>query len=484
MEERRQRLEHQGEGHEHREHQERRDDEACRHNEERRSRPGARARLLHPKGARGLLRTVGEGGLLRAKGRHLPFALDVRLPLNRPRIPALPNEAPPTSWRVVGALSISETIAWGTLYYSFGVLLRPFASHLAVSEAAIAGAFSVALLGAAAAAWVAGTSIDRWGPRPVMVAGALLGVASLLWLGVTDTVVGFYVAWAAIGVSHAGVLYEPAFAAITKWFLAPSERARALLTVTTVAGFASTLFVPLTASLYEHVGRSRTVFVLAAFVGLVVLPLNVTLPKHVPSMTRSSALPATAGESVREGASSPRVALLATVFSLHAFASAGVTVHLVSHLREGGRDVVAAATIAGLVGAAQVPARLLFRAFQRFVAARARLPILFGMQALALAALVVPSPTAVLLGALLFGAANGLLTLERAIVIADSFGAEQYGAASGRIATFAHATRAAGPVAVGLVRAASSYTLALLGLAALSALAGVIFWSHGGARRG
>jgi len=408
----------------------------------------------------------------------------VRLPLNRPKIPALPNAAPPASWRVVGALSISETIAWGTLYYSFGVLLRPFASHLAVSEAAIAGAFSVALLGAAAAAWVAGTSIDRWGPRPVMVAGALLGVASLLWLGVADTLIGLYVAWAAIGVSHAGVLYEPAFAAITKWFPAPSERARALLTVTTVAGFASTLFVPLTASLYEHVGRPRTVLVLAAFVGLVVLPLNATLPKHVPSTTRSSSFPATAWGPVRGAARSPRVALLATVFSLQAFASAGVTVHLVSHLRDGGRDVVAAATIAGLAGAAQVPARLLFQAFQRFVAARARLPVLLGAQALALAALVVPSPIAVTIGVLLFGAANGLLTLERAIVIADSFGAEQYGAASGRIATFAHATRAAGPVTVGLVRAASSYTIALLGLAALSALAGVIFWSHAGARRG
>ena len=97
-------------------------------------------------------------------------------------------------WRLVAMLSLSETVAWGALYYSFGVLLRPFASHLAVSEAAIAGAFSVALLGAAAAAPIVGTSIDRWGPRPVMTISALLGVVALASLGAVDSILGFYLA--------------------------------------------------------------------------------------------------------------------------------------------------------------------------------------------------------------------------------------------------------------------------------------------------
>ena len=67
-------------------------------------------------------------------------------------------------------------------------------------------------------------------------------------------------------------------------------------------------------------------------------------------------------------------------------------------------------------------------------------------------------------------------------MIADSFGAEQYGAASGRIAMFAHVTRAAGPVTVGLVKAsASSYSFAFLGLALLSAGAGIL-WTARGAR--
>jgi MFS family permease len=370
-------------------------------------------------------------------------------------------------WRLVAMLSISETVAWGALYYSFGALLRPFASHFAVSEAVIAGAFSVALLGAAAAAWIAGTSIDRWGPRPVMTLSALLGVGALASLGTIDSILGFYLAWAMIGVSHAGVLYEPAFAVITKWFPAPKERGRALLVLTTVAGFASTIFVPLTASLYEHLGRQRTVLILATLVALTVVPLNAALPR------RQTLVTSPAGRVIQRD-TSPRVARFAIVFSLQAFASAGVTVHLLSHLREDGLDLTTAATITGLMGAAQVPARLLFDIFQRFVGARARLPLLLGLQALAFVG-VLGRGHVVPLAVVVLGAANGLLTLERAVVIADAFGGDHYGAVSGRITTFANVARAAGPVTIGLVKlAASSYTLAFLGLAVITSLAAVI----------
>jgi hypothetical protein len=49
-------------------------------------------------------------------------------------------------WLIVGALSITVTVAYGVLQYAFGVLL-PFMHHdLGWSRTAITGAFSVALL--------------------------------------------------------------------------------------------------------------------------------------------------------------------------------------------------------------------------------------------------------------------------------------------------------------------------------------------------
>lgn len=373
------------------------------------------------------------------------------------------------SWRLVAMLSVSETVAWGALYYSFGVLLRPFASHLGVSETSIAGAFSVAMLTSALAAAGVGASVDRWGPRPVMTIGAVLGAGGLASLAAVDGVAGFYLGWATIGVSHACALYEPAFAAIAKWYPAPSQRARALLFLTSMAGFASTIFVPVTAAVYAQCGRQRTLFVLAAMVALVALPLNAALPRWKASATRSRERRADA-----EGSS--RQALLALVFSAQAFAAAGVTVHLVSYLRADGLDLMTAAAITGLMGAAQVPARLVFRVFQRFVPGRARLPLLLGLQALALVVVLARGHAVVAFAVVIFGAPNGLLTLERAVVVAEWFDAEEYGAVSGRIAAFANATRAAGPVTVGLVTGATSYSTSFLGLAALTAFAAAFLW--------
>jgi cyanate permease len=347
-----------------------------------------------------------------------------------------------------------------------------------VSEATVAGAFSLALLTTAGTAGIAGRSIDRWGPRPVMTISGVVGVAAFASLAAVDTVAGFYVAWAVIGLSHGGVLYEPAFTAIAKWCRSPAERARALLVVTTAAGFASTVFVPLTATLHEQFGRERSVLLLAAIVAVTVVPLNAALPRQRGSFSGGTEQGTRESLSTRK---SHKLAVLALVFSLQAFASAAVTVHLVSHLCDRGLDLRAAAMIAGLMGAAQVPGRLLFHLLRRLVGPRARLPLLLGLQAVALVGMLAPAHALVTPAVLLLGAANGLVTLERAAVIADTFGPQQYGAISGRIATFAYASRALGPVIVGLTKtAASSYTVAFATLVALTGLSAVIMWAASG----
>ena len=80
-----------------------------------------------------------------------------------------------TRWRGVLALSVAVTTSWGVLYYAFGVFLPTVARDLGASEAMIGGAFSAALLAAAAVSSLAGRALDRWGARPVMVTAGTLG---------------------------------------------------------------------------------------------------------------------------------------------------------------------------------------------------------------------------------------------------------------------------------------------------------------------
>nr|QEO74083.1 Major facilitator superfamily MFS 1 [uncultured bacterium] len=70
----------------------------------------------------------------------------------------------------------------------------------------------------------------------------------------------------------AGVLYQPAFAALTRW--AGPRRVAALTTVTLIAGLASTVFALLTATLVSHMDWRTVYLVLAGVLAVVTIPLH------------------------------------------------------------------------------------------------------------------------------------------------------------------------------------------------------------------
>ena len=70
----------------------------------------------------------------------------------------------------------------------------------------------------------------------------------------------------------AGVFYPPAFAALTGWY--GPDRVRALTVLTLAAGFASTIFAPLTATLASHLSWRGVYLVLAAVLAAVTIPAH------------------------------------------------------------------------------------------------------------------------------------------------------------------------------------------------------------------
>ncbi len=366
-----------------------------------------------------------------------------------------------SSWRGVLALSVSETISWGALYYSFGVLALPLGTTLGVSAASASGAFSLALLVAGLAAQPVGRWLDRRGARGVMTAGAATAAASLALLATVDSVVGLYLVWSLVGLSQAAVLYEPAFAAITSWFPRPVTRQRALLVVTSVGGLASTVFVPLVTELCVTHGWRAATLVLAAVVALVVLPLHATLPKTtIPPV-------AAARPAVTARCGTRCVRPLALVFAIHSLVATATAAHLLLHLTAVGRSPAEGAWLWGLVGVAQVGGRLLGPLVVGSLGDSARLPGLLALQAVALGAFTVVSGPVLALAVIGFGFSAGLITLERPALVAAWFGTEAFGTVSGRVASIALSTRAAGPVALGWLAAHTSYSAAFITLAGL-----------------
>src|SRR5260370_30515615 len=107
----------------------------------------------------------------------------------------------------------------------------------------MAGAFSLALLLAGLAAMPVGRWLDHHGPRLLMSVGSVVATLLVLAWSQVTTIPQLYLIWAAIGLSMSATLYDPAFATASRWF--DRQRVQALTVITFMAGFASTVFIPL-----------------------------------------------------------------------------------------------------------------------------------------------------------------------------------------------------------------------------------------------
>jgi len=265
-------------------------------------------------------------------------------------------------WIIVAAVSITETVTWGIIYYGFPVFLRPMERDLGASRVAITAAFSVGLGVAALAALPVGRWIDRHGGRALMTLGSCLAtLLTFAWARV-ESLPALYGVWFLMGLAMVATLYEPAFAVVVSWFV--RGRDRALLTVTLVAGFASTIFMPIEAWLLVRVGWRSALTILAVVLAVV------TIPIHALVLRRGAAAvvtPATGGPpgpgpgmTLREAARTVVFWVLCGAFFVGNFATAAVSVHLIPYLVDGGYSPTFAAAVIGWTGAMQVPGRLLF----------------------------------------------------------------------------------------------------------------------------
>lgn len=338
--------------------------------------------------------------------------------------------ADPRARRVLATLCVTVTIAYGVLYYAFTVLAPAIVEDTGWSAPAVTAAFSAGSLFGALAGILAGRAMQHRGPRIVMTAGSVLGAAAVGLIAAAPSLPVFAVGWLIAGAASAGTFYPPAFAALTQWF--GGGRVRAITTLTLVAGFASTIFAPLTALLGEEIGWRGTYLALAGLLLVVTAPAHALLPQ-VSARRHADQGRAPRGTSDRSVITSRRFLLLSASGALTSLAMYASLVHLVPLLLERGIGVQLAAWALGLSGAGQVAGRMMYPALDRRLAPNRRASLVIAMIAVTLLALaVVPGPATVLIAiAILSGAARGLFTLVSATAVSDHWGPERYAALNG-----------------------------------------------------
>lgn len=272
----------------------------------------------------------------------------------------------------------------------------------------------------------------------------------------------------------AATFYQPAFAALTRWW--GPDRVRALTIVTLAGGLASTVFAPLTAALAERLDWRATYLVLAAVLAAITIPahaLALRAPWPPASPGQESARPAGADGTAR---TRPFV-LLATAFTLSGFAMYAVVIGLVPLLEERGASPAAAAWALGLGGAGQTLGRTLYASLAARTTVTTRTAVLIALGATTTAALaLVPGPIALLaLLSVLAGVVRGNLTLLHATAVTDRWGATHYGRLSALLAAPATLAAALAPWAgAALAGALGGYSGLFAALAGSSAVAAVL----------
>jgi MFS family permease len=360
---------------------------------------------------------------------------------------------------------VTEIVSWGVLYYAFAVFLVPMQRELGFSAAELTGAFSVSLLVAGVAGIAVGRFLDRHSPRALMTAGSVAGPLLVLAWSRVESLGAFYAIWVAIGLVMATVLYEPAFTVLAKWFADERERKRALTALTLVAGISSFIFLPVGQALIDAHGWRDALVILAVVLAAVTVPLHAVVLRRPPA---AGARLAEAGAAPGVGAvlRSSEFWALAAAFFLGSVAAFAMIVQAIPFLLERGHGTGFAAFAVGLMGASQIPGRLVFGV------AAVRLPGVFALIAIGIAVIVsVDGTAAVLAGMVVLGMGSGMAILARATVLADRYGPAEYGAIAGVMAAVTTAARAAGPIAAAAWASVVGYEALLWTLVALGVLA-------------
>ncbi|MFD5068557.1 MFS transporter [Streptomyces sp. NPDC058369] len=341
------------------------------------------------------------------------------------------------------------------------------------SAGATTAAFSFALLISAFAGIRVGRIIDHRGPRTVMTAGSVVGVLSILVIAAAPNLPFFIAGWVLAGFAMAATFYQPAFAAVTRWW-AP-DHVRALTIVTLAGGLASTLFAPLTAALADNLSWRMTYAVLAVILAAVTIPAH-ALSLRAPWPPAPSPSKAHTGQSAKAATRSHPFRMLAVALTLSSFTVSAVVVALVPLLLERGYSTSEAAWALGLGGAGQTLGRTLYAALARRTGVTARTTTLIALGGLTTAALAIaPGPYALVIAlSITAGTVRGNLTLLQATAITDRWGTANYGRLSGLLAAPTTTASALAPFAgAALAIPLGGYPQVFGALAVVSALASV-----------
>jgi MFS family permease len=268
-------------------------------------------------------------------------------------------------WVVVAAGALMGCVAIGAVF-SLAVFLQPMSEATGWSRTGVSSAMTIVFLTMGVAAFGWGALTDRFGPRIVVLLGALLLGLGLALASRATSLLEFQIVYGVIVGGAAGAVFAPLMATVTGWF--DKHRSLAVSLVSAGMGVAPMTISPLASWLITTYDW-RTAQLAIAVLAWVVLVPTALLVRRPPALAGTpGAAPGAPPEAAAGGAEmtagqalrSPQFLVLGLTYFCCCATHSGPIFHTVSYAIACGLPALAAVTIYSVEGLAGLGGRLLF----------------------------------------------------------------------------------------------------------------------------
>ena len=181
-------------------------------------------------------------------------------------------------WYIVGASFLISLYVSGSINLGFTAVFEPIAHEMGWSYIQISLAASLRGLETGLLAPLAGMLIDRWGPRPVVMSGAVLTGFGLLLLSRINSLAMFYTAFIFIAAGLSTANSALLMTAVANWFQKKAGLAMGIAASGVAFGG---LLIPLITLLVDTFGWRPAMVIIALGMWAIPLPLSLML-RHKP----------------------------------------------------------------------------------------------------------------------------------------------------------------------------------------------------------
>jgi OFA family oxalate/formate antiporter-like MFS transporter len=368
-------------------------------------------------------------------------------------------------WVVVLCAFTLMFVGFGAAY-SFAAFFRAFESEFGASRAHVSLVFSLCaflyfLLGAPG-----GMLADRYGTRNVALAGIAFLAAGLAAASYANSVTVLYATYSiGLGIGI-GLTYVPSVGAVQPWF----EKRRVLASGIAVSGIgAGNLLVPPLAAAWIEAYGWRGAYLLLAVCTLVLGGAAAAAIRNRPAGQARAA----DGYELREAFRTRNFWVLYATLALSGFGCFVPLVHIGPYAMDAGHPESFAVLLVSLIGLGSLVGRFGVGSIaDRFGRMRSLALMYFGMAAMLLMWWASTGALALSMMAVGFGIAYGGFVATFPTVVMDLFGARSVSGIIGCIYTAAGVGTLFGPPVAGAAYdATGSYSLPILGAAALALIA-------------